>query len=241
MRIGLFQPGTHDVFNLMECPLHHPQLNKAVKLVYKSVSEWGIKPYVEVPLPKQAAAEGTPGSHGLLRYLQITTCATSQRTQTHKDALVKLVCVVNCSPDDAQAVARLQDVLAFLYAQHGPSSLQPLFQSIWLNFQQSPGNVILGASSKHLHGPQWVWHRYGEAMVALSPTSFVQVSLHVMQVNQQVRRHFYWVNAHTSFSEEEKCVFEVSLACTALMPNLFTITMIAVPDMSRHLVSLASA
>jgi hypothetical protein len=78
-------------------------------------------------------------------------------------------------------------------------------------------------------------------MVALSPTSFVQVSLHVMQVNQQVRRHFYWVNAHTSFSEEEKCVFEVSLACTALMPNLFTITMIAVPDMSRHLVSLASA
>jgi hypothetical protein len=188
--IGLFERGTHEVLHLLECPLHHPQINKAVKLVYKSVVDHGIKPYVEVPLPKKDKAESWTGSHGLLRYLQITTCATEKSSQTHKEALVQLVCVVNCSPEDAQAVAPLQKVLASLYAQHGQSSSYPLFHSIWLNFQQSPGNAILGASSKHLHGERWIWHQYGQVMVALSPTGFVQVSLHVRQAIWQVHGPF---------------------------------------------------
>jgi hypothetical protein len=174
--LGLFQPGTHDVFHLMECPLHHPQINNVVKLVHKAVIDWRIEPYIQVPLPKKGKATSKGVSHGLLRYIQITTCATREYAQTHDDAPVQLVCVVNCSPNDVETEAPLRKMLAYLYSQHGPSSFQPLLHSIWLNFQQSSGNVILGEASQRLHGPQWAWHQYNEAMVALSPASFVQVS-----------------------------------------------------------------
>jgi 23S rRNA (uracil1939-C5)-methyltransferase len=176
--VGLFKPGSHEVHPLLDCPLHHPRINQAISEVCSYIKEWKVTPYAETPLPKRC--KRTPSlshSSGLLRYLQLTTCSLGTRSQEHPNAPVQLVCVVNCSKSDNDATAAIQGMLASLFEAHGPSSATALFHSIWLNFQSSPGNCILGNEWRRMHGPKWIWHRYSKsnAQVALSPGSFVQV------------------------------------------------------------------
>ncbi len=61
LKIGLFQKNSHDVFEILDCPLHDPLINDAIKELKKLFEEFKIRPYCEK-------------SHsGSLRYLQIIT------------------------------------------------------------------------------------------------------------------------------------------------------------------------
>lgn len=174
IRIGLFKPGTHEVFPLLACPLHHARINEALQLLHSQLQAWQVPPYVEVPAIKRSKRKpGGPQSHGLLRYLQLTVCDDAERDGGER--LVQAVFVVNCSKGDKQATQAIRAALADLYAARGPASRRPLLHSVWLNFQQAAGNDILGSDFTLLHGSEWAWQRYNRTLVALSPASFVQV------------------------------------------------------------------
>jgi 23S rRNA (uracil1939-C5)-methyltransferase len=67
--IGLFQQGTHQVVPVPSCPLHHPAINRAYKIVYDTMKQRGIIPYCE--------KSGT----GQLRYVQFVVERKTRRIQ----------------------------------------------------------------------------------------------------------------------------------------------------------------
>ena len=203
--IGLFRRGSHDVYPLRDCPLHHPRINEALAVLWRAVDAHGISAYREVPLRKRSRrGVDAPESSGLLRYVQLTTCAAGGVAQTDARAAVQLVCVVNCSEHDADATRQLERMLHAVYAKHGcgqaSSSKQQgkqsassknasseqsggaaLFHSIWLNFSTRPENRIMGGAWRRVAGPQWMWHQLPHVRIALHPASFVQVRVHAAQ------------------------------------------------------------
>lgn len=67
--IGLFQQGTHDVYELIDCPDHHPQINQAAQLVKSWMMRHQIIPYIE------------KGHRGALKYLQFVVERHSGKVQ----------------------------------------------------------------------------------------------------------------------------------------------------------------
>jgi len=65
VKIGLFKPGTHEVEDLVDCPDHHPAINRALHLL----REAPIVPYNEQTLT------------GELRYVQLTVERSTQKVQ----------------------------------------------------------------------------------------------------------------------------------------------------------------
>lgn len=59
VQIGLFRRGSHEVVDLLACPLHHPLINRIVAVVREEVEKQGI--YVYDPVKRR----------GLLRYLLV--------------------------------------------------------------------------------------------------------------------------------------------------------------------------
>ncbi len=57
--LGLYQRGSHEVINIEDCPVHHPLINRVVKIVREEVQRQGISVY------------STRHKNGLLRYLLI--------------------------------------------------------------------------------------------------------------------------------------------------------------------------
>ena len=178
-KIGLFQTGTHNVYHLRSCPLQHPRINELVAILDDLLQEWKISVYHEVLQPRGDAkrkAQATK-SCGLLRYVQLTACAHSGRTQEDEQAPVQLACVLNCAPGDQSPVrTQLEQMLRKLYATHGLRSGPALLHSVWLNFQDSPGNRILGPHWQHMLGPQLAWHRMPRLHIAALPSSFLQAN-----------------------------------------------------------------
>ena len=65
--IGIFRRFSHDVYDLEECPIHHPLINKAIKIVRQGISSLKIPIY-------------NPRSEmGLLRYLVLRVSETDRK------------------------------------------------------------------------------------------------------------------------------------------------------------------
>lgn len=67
--IGLFKEGTHDVYELIDCPDHHPHINQAAQLVKSWMMRHKILPYNE------------KGHGGILKYLQFVVERHSGKVQ----------------------------------------------------------------------------------------------------------------------------------------------------------------
>lgn len=65
LKIGLFKPGTHEVEDLIDCPDHHPAINKALKIIRTQK----IIPFNEETLT------------GSLRYIQLTVSRQNKKVQ----------------------------------------------------------------------------------------------------------------------------------------------------------------
>jgi hypothetical protein len=50
----------------------------------------------------------------------------------------------------------------------------PLVHSVWVNFNDSRANDIVGEEWAHVVGPRWQWSRHGDADVCYVPGSFMQ-------------------------------------------------------------------
>ncbi|MEI6306486.1 MAG: 23S rRNA (uracil-5-)-methyltransferase RumA, partial [Deltaproteobacteria bacterium] len=65
--IGIFRRSTHDVFDLVECPIHHPLINRIIESVRRGISKMKVTVY-------------NPRSRmGLLRYLVVRVSESEQK------------------------------------------------------------------------------------------------------------------------------------------------------------------
>ena len=56
------------------------------------------------------------------------------------------------------------------------ASSAPLVHSVWINFNDGRGNVILGDAWELVRGDRWHWSRAGDAQVCYAPASFMQAN-----------------------------------------------------------------
>eukprot|EP00960_Hanusia_phi_P070742 767382-Hanusia_phi.AAC.8 len=154
-QIGLYKTGTHDVFAIPRCRVHHPSINEAVSILQEEMLAVGILAYDE------------NSNEGHLRYVQMMV-----ERHTNK---VQITMVWNAenfrdaSPQAQLLVKRLK--------------LYDIFHSIWINYRTGKGNVIFNRDIKKwqlLEGPKYVSERI-EAGLNLSfpiaPSMFRQGNL----------------------------------------------------------------
>lgn len=68
-KIGLFEPGTHEVIDKESYPEHHPSIDRALSLVRQSLQDFRIHPFDEKSLK------------GEIRYLQFVVERTTEKVQ----------------------------------------------------------------------------------------------------------------------------------------------------------------
>lgn len=166
--IGLFRSGTHSVSAIPDCVAHHPRINEAVEAIRSAVERLGTRVYSE-------------GKHarGGLRYLQLTAVSGDEsekatKTPTHEDARARIQLVLVWGSDgsrqpaargEAERLARLlweeQKEEERNEAAASPASAPPppLLHSIFLNWQPSPGNAVMGPTYERFAGPELAWQR----------------------------------------------------------------------------------
>lgn len=145
-QIGLFKRGTHEVVSIPTCPLHHPQINRAIAILRQSITQHEILPYQE-------------NTHtGTLRYCQLVVERLSNR--------VELSLVINAE----EISACLEKLIETLRRN-------PLFHSIWVNFQPSLTNRIFGDRWSLCWGEPLVWETLGGISVCFHPACFSQAHL----------------------------------------------------------------
>ena len=164
--IGLFRSGTHAVSPIPDCVAHHPRINDAVAAIKEAVERLKTRVYSE-----------TRHARGGLRYLQLTAVSSSeeddddnetQKTPIHEDAGARIQLVLVWGSDGSRqpaAKAEAEKLARLLWEEHGEassspsSSSPPLFHSIFLNWQPSPGNSVMGPSYERFAGPELAWQR----------------------------------------------------------------------------------
>ncbi|TKY63075.1 methyltransferase protein [Spatholobus suberectus] len=165
--IGLYEEGTHNVVDIPQCKAHHPNINAAVELLRRGITELGVEPYIE--------DEGT----GDLRYVQmaVTTYNTSlPAAERYKNGKVQVTLVWNSRNENSPGSDKLNALANFLWKNGGPRSRLHLIHSVWANFQTSTNNIIFGNRWRHLLGERDFWEHVGGIDVSLAPSSFGQAN-----------------------------------------------------------------
>lgn len=165
--IGLYEEGTHNVVDIPQCKAHHPNINAAVELLRRGISELGVEPYIE--------DEGT----GNLRYVQmaVTTYNTSlPAAERYKNGKVQVTLVWNSRNENSPGSDKLNALADFIWKNGGPRSRLHLIHSVWANFQTSTNNIIFGNKWRHLLGERDFWEHVGGIDVSLAPSSFGQAN-----------------------------------------------------------------
>jgi 23S rRNA (uracil1939-C5)-methyltransferase len=154
--IGLFKEDSHDVVNIPECQVHHPNINRAVEAVKTLIQKERIAPYIE------------SSGGGVLRYLQMVVQRSTGRVQ--------LTFVINEETLDVATQTlwgkRMQELIAIA---------PDLWHSLWLNGNTRRDNVIMGAAWWRGWGDEFLWETLGNAQIAFKPASFGQANLNLFE------------------------------------------------------------
>ncbi|XP_028772465.1 uncharacterized protein LOC114729604 [Neltuma alba] len=171
--IGLYEEGTHNVVDIPDCKAHHPNINAAVDLLKRGITEVEVQPYDE--------DEGT----GDLRYVQmaVTTYNTSlPAAERYKNGKVQVTLVWNSRNENSPRSDKLTALANFLWRNGGPRSSFHLIHSVWANFQTSTNNIIFGNRWRHLLGERDFWEHVGGIDVSLAPSSFGQANTRAFNI-----------------------------------------------------------
>lgn len=141
--IGLFRSGTHDALAIPFCKIHHPAINRAVRIISQAISEQGVVPYDDNT------------RHGSLRYIQ---CLVDLKTDK-----VQLVLVWN-HPGQNRLMEKFAHAL----------SMDPIFHSIWFNFQPANTNRIFGDQWIQYSGEPYLWQKLSDLLIPFHPAAFSQ-------------------------------------------------------------------
>ena len=188
--IGLFRSGTHAVSAIPDCVAHHPRINEAVEVIKKAAERLQTRVYSEARHPR-----------GGLRYLQLTAVSSDvddetendsdSKTPIHEDARAQIQLVLVWGSDGSRQPAARSEAerLARLLWEEGHE--KGLFHSVFLNWQPSPGNSVMGRIYERFAGPELAWQRiavelgvgkeendstFTSVAVALSPAAFSQAN-----------------------------------------------------------------
>jgi tRNA/tmRNA/rRNA uracil-C5-methylase (TrmA/RlmC/RlmD family) len=162
--MGLFKEHTHEVVPIPNCLVHHPNLNYAFAKVNVWLKQQGLNPYNE-----------KTGS-GELRYLQGVV--------ERKTGKVQLTFVLNLSSHQIHEIERWQKLVAELGQLY-----EELWHSLWLNFNATATNTILGREWKLVFGQKLLWEHFEKVAVCYGPASFGQANLPLFeQMLIQIRR-----------------------------------------------------
>lgn len=121
--IGLFKAGTHEVFDLIDCPLHHPSINQALQIIRETLSHISLEPYNETKIS------------GLLRYLQFVV--------ERKTGKVQLTLVINAKtldPNLTRYVKQLytHDIWHSIWVNFQPGSTNTILSDQWQRLEGEP-------------------------------------------------------------------------------------------------------
>lgn len=151
-KIGLFEPGTHQIIDIPHCALHHPSINKTALALKQWITHHKIDIYDE------------NSGLGLLRYVQFTVQRSTNKVQ--------VVLVVNLkSINDA-----FKDKVDQFYQDN-----KEHLHSVWLNENTRRDNVIFGNNWILLHGEKWLWEKLSSREVCFHPASFMQANLEMFE------------------------------------------------------------
>lgn len=165
--IGLYEEGTHNVVDIPECKAHHPNINAAVELLRKGITELDVQPYDE------------DSGEGELRYVQmaVTTHNTSiPFSERYKNGKVQVALVWNSRSETSPSFEKLNALSNFLWSNGGQRCRVHLIHSVWANFQTSTNNTIFGNRWRHLLGERDFWEHAGGIDAYLTPSSFGQAN-----------------------------------------------------------------
>lgn len=147
--IGLFYPGTHQVFEIPCCFLQSNKINQAVSLIKQWIIANQIAPYREAD------------NGGMLRYIQ---CILERKTASIQ---ISLVLNANSKPSG------FDNVIQNLIQMCPPEFLH----SIWINYNPSVVNAIFSQNWEHIYGKKWVEETVSGVHVSYLPGSFGQANL----------------------------------------------------------------
>lgn len=146
-KLGLFREGTHQIVDIPNCPIHHPEINRVAREIKAHLKALAVAPYSD------AAHAGT------VRYLQLVVERSSQ--------LVQVVLVTNSAHYEDNAA------LCETLAERFGGTLQGLF---W-NGQPERSNTILGPHWHQVAGAQAIEEQLGGARVFFPAGAFGQSHL----------------------------------------------------------------
>lgn len=149
VEMGYYKQGTHEVVDIDTCPIEHPKLSRAAKIIKDVLNKLGYEAYNEY---KRA---------GLFRHLRarigfgtgevLLTFITNEKAIPGSKELVKLV-IERCKKDDINVVGVCQNI----------------------NPRQT--NVIMGEKSWTLWGRDFIFDKMGDLKFKVSNESFYQVN-----------------------------------------------------------------
>lgn len=171
--IGLYKRGTHDVFPIPDCLVHHPRLNQAFEEVRKWMHREMLSPYQEHT------------RKGDLRYLQGVVERQSGKIQ--------LVFVLNTPHQNTPKSHEWQKLISQL-KQENPS----LWHSLWLNFNTVPTNTIFGSHWLLVDGEEFLWEAFDGIDVCYGPSSFGQANLPLFECMLIQLRNLIPIGARTA-------------------------------------------
>ena len=147
---GLYQRNSHTVMSIPECAVHHPSINRAVRVLEQATRAAGI-----VAFDEQQAQQQQQPIRGSLRYVQLQV-----------ERLTGKVCLTlvwyaeqikETQPAQSRLVKELQR--AGRRSDEDDSSSSPLWHSIWCHCNDSPGNAIFSRNPKRWYliwGPEFL-------------------------------------------------------------------------------------
>ncbi len=149
LEMGYYRQGTHDIVDINTCPIEHPKLSRAAKIVKDALNKSGYSAYSE------------DRARGLFRHLRarvgfgtgevLLTFITNEKGIPGSKALVKEV-LDHCRRDGINVVGICQN----------------------LNPRQT--NVILGEKSWILWGRDFIYDKMGDLKFKVSNDSFYQTN-----------------------------------------------------------------
>lgn len=151
--IGLYRRGSHEVVEIPQCAIHHPNINRTVLLLERWIQEEKIPPYDEKK------------GKGLVRYLQLVVQRSTGKVQ------LSLVLNTHLLPE------KLKLSLQAFWNEH-----RDLLHSIWINFNQRRDNVIFSSQWSLFHGEHFLWENISQREICFHPSSFAQANLSLFEV-----------------------------------------------------------
>jgi len=148
LKMGIYQPGTHEVVDIPHCAVHAPEINEFSNFVKTELSRLGVR----------CGPDLKPNGAPQLRYMIVR--------YSFRDKKIMAVFVTS-----AAKVPHLEEVFAGIQEKFGNRVL-----AVIQNINADSGNVLLGEANRFVRKTGELSETFGRFRVPVGPLSFLQVN-----------------------------------------------------------------